>query len=52
MPHPHRPPRDEAASPLVDEPGDLPVEPDRGPVAPEPLPAEPDGGERIPDVPQ
>ena len=47
MPHPHRPSREEAVSPLVDEPGHLPVEPDEGPAMPQPLPADP-GDEHVP----
>jgi hypothetical protein len=40
MPHSHRPPREEPASPLVPEPGHLPVEPDDG-APPDTLPADP-----------
>ena len=51
MNHPHRAPREEPSSPLIDEPGSLPVEPDEGLVLPgEPLPdADP---EHVPDAPQ
>ena len=52
--HPaHRPSREEPSSPLVDEPGSLPVEPDEGLVVPgePPADAEGDGAGSI-DIPQ
>lgn len=43
MTHPHhRPPREELSSPLVDEPGSLPIEPDDGIVMPGETPDEDD----------
>ena len=53
MPHPHRPSREEAVSPLIDEPGHLPGEPDEGPAAIPPL-VPPDPGVDLPvsDVPR
>ena len=51
MPHPHRAPREEPSSPLIDEPGSLPVEPDEGPTGPGDPPAQ-EGDEQVPDVPQ
>ena len=50
MHHPHRTPREEPSSPLVDEPGSLPVEPDEGPVGPGDAPAE-EESEPTTDVP-
>ena len=41
MSHSHRPPREEPVSPLVPEPGQLPVEPDDGAPSPDALPADP-----------
>lgn len=51
--HPsHRPSREEPSSPLVPQPGELPVEPDEGPVMPGgELPAAP-GEEGPSEVPQ
>ena len=50
MPHSHRPSREEAVSPLIDEPGQLPVEPDEGSAMPPPLPTEPGADPPVPDV--
>ena len=52
MPHPHRPPREEAVSPLIDEPGHLPVEPDEGPAMPPLVPPDPGVDPPVPDVPR
>ena len=51
MNHPHRAPREEPSSPLIDEPGSLPVEPDEGLALPGEPPVDADP-ERVPDVPQ
>ena len=52
MPHPHRPAREEAISPLIDEPGHLPVEPDEGPAIPPLMPPVPEGYLPVSEIPR
>jgi len=46
----HKPSREEHESPFIVEPGELPVEPDEGDIAPTGIPADPEF-ERVVNVP-